>query len=1163
MSVDALTDNRAMNLQKSLIAIVFCSTATLLVGCFRQNAVLEPTAPTYKEAMTAFYGGTLALQVSDQNRPEAFLRKAVELMPGEPAAWANLAVHLMRTNKPDEAAAALKKARELAPDNAEVAILEGSLYRTTAKFDEAQKALQDAIKADPKNLKAYWLLADIADQQRGPDADKVKAEMYGKILEIRPDNLAAQIELGRTLATSGDKAALATLIGKIAARAATFPEAARPIAASLAQKAQGANLRPVALGLVQIKNLLATDPNYKANLAEVSSLATGDPIPAMIKTPNPPSQPAPVDASLKYDVTPLPGAGATASFALAAPLNATDPPAVFSLEGGTVKRTDKPATLPFPVQTAAKTFLAPTIPLCALDYIGDFRGGLAMAGGSGLRLFPQKPDGSFGDATAAAKLPPAIVNAPYSGVWAADIEADGDLDIVLSSAIAGGVSVLQNNTNGTFTPLKTPFVGVASPLRAFAWADFDSDGDPDAAFVDASGNLMYFTNERSGRFERRQTPVLPGKAVALVAGVIDNSSQFSLLILLEDGSVVALTDKNSGTAWDGPKPLGKSGIAKPARLFLADMDNNGAVDLIVAGADTTDILLSDGPGKFAEKPVTAPISAQSIADLNADGLLDLAGIAGGKPVRALASASQNYKWQTVTLQAADHPREDSRINPFSIGGEVEIRSGLLYQKQPITTPQLHFGLGTYDHVDAARIIWPNGNPQGEFDLKIGNVVAQQRLGGSCPFLYTWDGQKMVFVTDCIWRSPLGLKINAQVTAGVTQTEDWVKIRGDQLVAQDGIYKLSITAELRETHFFDKVGLMAVDHPADTEIFVDERFSPTAPPLLAVIPTGAVHPVKQAWGTNGQDVTEIIRARDAKYLDDFGRGQYQGVTRDHWVEIDLSDAPKGKPLYLLAHGWVHPTDTSINVALGQNPSAAPPSGLRIETPDASGKWTTSRDALGFPEGKVKTVVLRVDDTFKPNAPRRLRLRTNLEVFWDSLAWAEAKPNAQIKKQTLTLADANLRYRGFSDVKSADKSSPELPESYDKLAGTGPQWRDLAGFYTRYGDIKPLLTTVDDHYVIMNAGDEMQFKFTEIPAPPSGWKRDYVLIGDGWVKDGNVNTEWGKTVMPYPAHDLKEYKTPPGRLEDDAVYRRHPDDWLNYHTRYVSPEAFAARLLPPLR
>ena len=40
---------------------------------------------------------------------------------------------------------------------------------------------------------------------------------------------------------------------------------------------------------------------------------------------------------------------------------------------------------------------------------------------------------------------------------------------------------------------------------------------------------------------------------------------------------------------------------------------------------------------------------------------------------------------------------------------------------------------------------------------------------------------MGLVTDCIWRSPLGLKINAQETAGVMQTADWVKIRGDQLV----------------------------------------------------------------------------------------------------------------------------------------------------------------------------------------------------------------------------------------------------------------------------------------------------------------------------------------------------------------------------------------------
>ena len=214
--------------------------------------------------------------------------------------------------------------------------------------------------------------------------------------------------------------------------------------------------------------------------------------------------------------------------------------------------------------------------------------------------------------------------------------------------------------------------------------------------------------------------------------------------------------------------------------------------------------------------------------------------------------------------------------------------------------------------------------------------------------------------------------------------------------------------------------------------------------------------------------------------------------------------------------------------------------------------------------MKTIVLRVDDTFKANAPRRLRLRTNLEIFWDSLLWAEALPNAPLKMQRLKLAAANLRYRGFSEIKAADQSSPELPISYEQISQTGPRWRDLVGFHTRFGDIAPLLDVVDDRYVMMNAGDEMQLRFpvpANQPAPPAGWKRDYVVIGDGWEKDGNVNTAWGKTVLPLPLHNQKSYDAPPGRLEDDPAYRRHPDDWLIYHTRYISPDAFNARLFPP--
>ena len=147
-----------------------------------------------------------------------------------------------------------------------------------------------------------------------------------------------------------------------------------------------------------------------------------------------------------------------------------------------------------------------------------------------------------------------------------------------------------------------------------------------------------------------------------------------------------------------------------------------------------------------------------------------------------------------------------------------------------------------------------------------------------------------------------------------------------------------------------------------------------------------------------------------------------------------------------------------------------------------------------------------------------------------------PDAELKTQRLHLQTAELRYRGFSVVHAADRSSPELPQ-YHALEGTAPRWRDLIGYYTRFGDVRELLQAVDDRYVIMNAGDELVLRFVAPPPPPAGWRRDFVLIGDGWVKDGDYNTTFSKTVLPLPAHDQPDYTTPPGHLENDPVYRRH--------------------------
>jgi hypothetical protein len=65
---------------------------------------------------------------------------------------------------------------------------------------------------------------------------------------------------------------------------------------------------------------------------------------------------------------------------------------------------------------------------------------------------------------------------------------------------------------------------------------------------------------------------------------------------------------------------------------------------------------------------------------------------------------------------------------------------------------------------------------------------------------------------------------------------------------------------------------------------------------------------------------------------------------------------------------------------------------------------------------------------------------------------------------------------------------------------------------------------------------------------------VIRGDGWIKDGDYNSNYSQTVLPYPYHARREYDAAPGRLEDEPVYKRHPEDWQTYHTRYVTPEIF---------
>jgi tetratricopeptide (TPR) repeat protein len=1142
----------------------------------------------YKNYVPAFQVGVAALDLGappakpGPNEDEANairdlarvkLTEAIATIKDEPAAWANRGLYFLRNNQLKEAAADLQQAEQLKPDSPEIQRLLGLLDTKRGKFSEAVGHYRQALKKDPKDLLALYGLVKALDKENGEGSDQEILNLLDSGLEVQPNNLRLLNDKGLIAVRLGNQKVLAEVVEAYKRLAPGWSgigaNGAQRNLAELESQARGTLRREDAEAILNtLGSNLSAEFSYTRDLREVgkNDAKEGEPVQQFLRLAKMQAVPSPADTDLEFVAASPTGQVAEAvarsrwNVVLPVWLTQDAEPVLFVADGREVRRAvgDAPA-LPFP---GGEKPVAPTAHgVLAFDWNNDFRTDLLLAGAGGLRFFKQGEDGQFTDVTAKTNLDPETLTGDYFGAWAADIEMDGDLDIILAPR-AGPPLVLRNNREGTFKVIK-PFAGVES-VRAFAWVDLDNDGAPEAVFLDAQGRLHIYTNERLGQFRERELPQGLGKYLALAVADVTDDGVFDLLALRDDGVVQWLSDKDKGKSWEVGElarwPAFPAGQEPGAfRLLTADLDNNGGIDLIATGPAGTQVWLSDEHGKFAPQGDPLAETVFAILDLNQDHRLDLLALSdGGQAVQRVNRGKKNYHWQVIRTHTPDRRKvdvkPDQRVNSFGIGSDIEIRSGLLVQKQPIAAPVVHFGLGEQPSTAVARFQWTNGTTQAEFDLPGDQAVSvEQRLTGSCPFLFTDDGHDMQFVADFMWGTPLGMYINAQAKGGFAQTEERVKIRGDQLVPRDGSYDVRVTADLWETHFFDHLSLIVVDHPADTEVFVDERFSiKPSPPAVHV--TAPPRPIARALDDRGQDVTDIVRVIDGRYLDTFGRGKFQGVTRDHYVEADLGDdAPTEGPVWLLASGWIHPTDSSLNVAIEQGNHDRPRS-LVLEVPDGHGGWKTGRDDIGFPAGKNKTILIRLDGIAgNPGVARRFRLRTNMEIYWDALRYARGLDAGLARQQRLDPEVADLRFRGMSLMTAADPSSPELPK-YDRLRSQTQCWRDLIGYYTRYGDVRELLARTDDRYVIMNAGDEIAMKFRAPEGPPMGWKRDFVWVSDGWTKDGNLNTRFSKTVLPLPYHDLENYDQPPGRLEDDPVYRKFPEDWQKYHTRYVTPAVF---------
>jgi hypothetical protein len=734
-----------------------------------------------------------------------------------------------------------------------------------------------------------------------------------------------------------------------------------------------------------------------------------------------------------------------------------------------------------------------------------------------------------------------------------DFDNDGLPDLCV---ITGKGAAIYRNTKGKFAKyLDIPdSAGVTTAL----WLDYDHDYDLDLLLFGPNPLLM--RNNGNGKFEEHTAsfPFVKGQALAAVSFAIQgDTAARDVVVSYADRPGVLYRDKLNGVFEASDIASITAGTAE---LAVEDFNHDGLLDLVSYGPERYAVKNNSGSLARAANAKTAP--ARVRADFNGDQREDYARILPDGSLHVYLNASPDQRWSTVRIDGVKNLKE-------AAGATVEMKSGVFYSKRIYNGVPLAFALDSHADADTIRITWPNGLIQNEVHQKGGEalkIAEAQRLSGSCPMIFAWDGQAFQFITDVLGVAPLGASSGDGNYFPVNHTEN-IQIPGSALKAENGEYQIHIAEELHEVSYLDQVQLIAVDHAADVDIYTNDKFkSPPYPEFRLFGARDKIHPL-HAIDDHHKDVAALLATMDGVYPTGFAHDA-AGVAELHALTLDFGNtaascdnraqrAPNAlcasdNHAALVLNGWVDWADGSTFLAQSQNGT-----GLvfpYVQVKDARGKWQTVVEDMGIPSGKPKTIVVDLDGKFLSRS-REVRIVTNLCIYWDEIFLIENSGPPEVRMTPIDADAAELHFRGFS--RAVIDPARQQPEQfvYDDVRPIS-NWNPTPGLYTRYGDVQPLVTKVDDKLVIMGSGDELKLRFPagDLPALPDGWKRDFLLRVDGWAKDADANTAFSQSVLPLPFHGMSAY---PYKADEHFP---NDDDHQQYIDEYLTRPAL--RLIRPL-
>ena len=1129
----------------------------MLLAAFGLFATAPQTQPKVNPAEGARLNNLGAAYMNQQlfEKGLKFFQQAAELDPKLTIAHLNEGIAFLNLQKIDEAKAALEDALKQDPKNPYAWYNLGLLAKNTGDAQAAIDAFHHVVEIDANDADTWYFLgASYVQAKQFPQA----IEAFQHALQLNPLHASAEFGLSRAYQQSTDLDHAREHLKKF--QYITQNKIGAPI--SLAYGEQGQYSRAVespsavlkAAAQIKVRFVDVTkEAGIVGKLRTSESNRTGAGL-------------APGACFLDYDGDGLPDVfvvdnGPEGGLGL-----------YHNIGAGKFEDVTRKAGLDPGLRGAS----------CAAgDYDNDGFVNLAVSFVGRVTLLHNEKNGTFKDVTPAAKID---TNGPTAGLTFIDYDHDGDLDLYMgrfwtdlftpSAPRPASNSMWRNNGDGSFTDV-TDSVGLAGPQSTFAAIGSDYNNDRAIDLIVTGQEPAIFENPREGKFLPRRpwSAPMPAETAGVAVLDFDHDGWMDLAFTHMGPPGLTLWRNNHGKTFDRVE-LPKTDWVRAFGVAAIDYDNDGWVDLVAVG-ETKDgkgeVRLFRNLGVDGFKDVTADVGLDKIqlkepraiitGDYDGDGATDLLITQNHGPAVLLRNEGGNQNhWLRLSLKGLND-------NKSAIGTKVEVFAGGNWQKFEIAgssgylgqnSTNIVVGLGDAKEADIVRMLWPTGVLQDEIQVagdRQQNFTEIDRRGSSCPTLFVWNGERYELVADMLGAGVVGHLVGPG-QRDIPRPVEYIKIDRNAIREKDGKLSFRFMEPLEEAVYLDQVRVFAVDHPADLEVYPNEYFASNPPyPEFKVVVSKSedARPPAGAWDEQGHDVLPDLLAH--RYFGDFALTQFQGFAQPHSLTLDLGEAYRGGPLWLLLHGEVEYFSANSMYAASQ-------AGVQAISPyvealvgnekDAHGKWVRVVDDMGFPAGGPRTMT--ADLTGKlPAGTRKIRITTNLQVYWDSIlvdrtAQIFQDQGHNVRLTPVPLVRADLGFHGFP-LKIEGTPPGNVQYIYERTSATGPYTRP-AGTYTRYGDVLPLLTALDDQLVVFGSGDEVRLDFdpSKLPALPQGWVRDYFFAANGYEKDMDFYAAEGNFVAPLPFLKMGDYPYALGKSFpfDDA----HVKYLLEYNTRHVS-------------